>query len=190
MGLCYRCGVKWSKDHKCAPQVQLNVVQELSDLLQPEEPELNSDQDVEDQVFLALSQYALTGATVRLIGDIQGLSVTMLLDSGSSTSFISETLASQLKQVHTMTSPCTVRVAGGGILKSSVRVHNLQWSVGQCIFHSYMRVLPLNAFDVIIGMDWLESFSPMQVYWKHKWPSIPYVISLTLQLNSCFRFTQ
>jgi hypothetical protein len=27
---------------------------------------------------------------------------------------------------------------------------------------------------MIIGMDWLESFSPMQVHWKDKWLSIPY----------------
>jgi hypothetical protein len=26
MGLCYKCGEKWSKDHKCNPQVQLHVV--------------------------------------------------------------------------------------------------------------------------------------------------------------------
>jgi len=33
MGLCYRCGEKWNKDHKCSPQVQLHLVQELWDLL-------------------------------------------------------------------------------------------------------------------------------------------------------------
>jgi hypothetical protein len=27
---------------------------------------------------------------------------------------------------------------------------------------------------MIIGMDWLESFCPMQVHWKDKWLSIPY----------------
>ncbi|CAD6258053.1 unnamed protein product [Miscanthus lutarioriparius] len=37
MGLCYKCGAKWSKDHKCNPQVQLHVVQELWDLLQDED---------------------------------------------------------------------------------------------------------------------------------------------------------
>ena len=37
MGLCYKCGTKWSKDHKCNPQVQLHVVQELWDLLQDDD---------------------------------------------------------------------------------------------------------------------------------------------------------
>jgi hypothetical protein len=29
MGLCYKCGEKWSKDHKCSPQIQLHLVLEL-----------------------------------------------------------------------------------------------------------------------------------------------------------------
>ena len=37
MGLCNKCGAKWSKDHKCNPQDQLHVVQELWDLLQDED---------------------------------------------------------------------------------------------------------------------------------------------------------
>ena len=27
---------------------------------------------------------------------------------------------------------------------------------------------------MIVGMDWLEAFSPMRVDWQHKWMSIPY----------------
>jgi hypothetical protein len=37
-----------------------------------------------------------------------------------------------------------------------------------------MKVLPLAHFDIILGMDWLEAYSPMQVHWKHKWLAIPY----------------
>jgi hypothetical protein len=46
--------------------------------------------------------------------------------------------------------------------------------IGQYTFTSNLRTLPLAAFDMIIGMDWLESFSPMQVHWKRKWLKIPY----------------
>lgn len=30
------------------------------------------------------------------------------------------------------------------------------------------------SFDVVVGMDWLEIFSPMKVHWQEKWISIPY----------------
>ena len=45
MGLCYKCGEKWSRDHSCAATVQLHVVQELWELFQLDDdlPELQSD---------------------------------------------------------------------------------------------------------------------------------------------------
>jgi hypothetical protein len=30
-------------------------------------------------------------------------------------------------------------------------------------------VLPLPAFDIILGMDCLKAYSPMKVDWKQKW---------------------
>jgi hypothetical protein len=98
----------------------------------------------------------------------------MLLDSGSSFSFINETLATKLQNIYVQSSPCRVQIAGGGIFLSAATLLNVPWSIGQYTFTSDLRVLPLTAFDMIIGMDWLESFSPMQVHWKDKWLSIPY----------------
>lgn len=43
-----------------------------------------------------------------------------------------------------------------------------------CQFCSDFRVLDLSAFDAIVGMDWLQAFSPMQIHWEHKWLAIPY----------------
>lgn len=37
-GLCFTCGEKWGKDHKCATAVQLHVVQELLDILHSKSP--------------------------------------------------------------------------------------------------------------------------------------------------------
>jgi hypothetical protein len=36
------------------------------------------------------------------------------------------------------------------------------------------KVLSLGSYDMIIGIDWLEAFSPMKVHWLHKWMLIPY----------------
>jgi hypothetical protein len=35
-------------------------------------------------------------------------------------------------------------------------------------------VLDLQAYDVIVGMDWLSSHSPMQAHWEQKWIAFPY----------------
>jgi hypothetical protein len=31
-----------------------------------------------------------------------------------------------------------------------------------------MKILPLSCYDIILGGDWLEEFSPMWVHWHHK----------------------
>jgi hypothetical protein len=141
MGLCYKCGEKWTKDHKCGPQVNLHIVQELWELLTPEaEPATSppASPEQEHQVFLAISHSAVTGAaaarTVRFSGTIQGIALQMLLDSGSSTSFISESLAAQLVNLSVRTECCTVRIAGGGTLSSSATLLNVPWSIGQYQF--------------------------------------------------------
>ena len=40
-------------------------------------------------------------------------------------------------------------------------------------FQKNLKVLPLDCYDAIIGMDWLQAHSPMQVDWIRKWMIIP-----------------
>jgi hypothetical protein len=47
-------------------------------------------------------------------------------------------------------------------------------------FQSALKVPPLSSFDLIIGMDWLEAFSPMKVHWCNKWMAISYGSSTAL----------
>jgi hypothetical protein len=32
-----------------------------------------------------------------------------------------------------------------------------------------LKVLPLHCYDIILGMDWLASCSPMEIHWQKKW---------------------
>lgn len=48
------------------------------------------------------------------------------------------------------------------------------WSVQGHSFSTDLKLLLLSSYDMILGLDWLASFSPMQVHWAHKWISIPY----------------
>jgi hypothetical protein len=73
-------------------------------------------------------------------------------------------------------------VAGGSTLSCEAVIPQVLWFINDVAFQSDLRVLALMAYDIIIGMDWLESFSPMRVHWKQKWLEIPYEgRSLTLQ---------
>lgn len=103
-GLCYICAEKWSPAHKCATTVQLHAVQELFSLLQDgEQSSLMDSENLEEQSgpsVMAVSVQAIVGSesggTMRLLGWVQGFEVLILVDSGSSASFVSSQIAASL----------------------------------------------------------------------------------------------
>jgi hypothetical protein len=107
--------------------------------------------------MMALSKSALSGVpaarTVRLVGFLQHVPVRILIDSGSSSSFINEALVSQLVGIPSEGISTSVQVAGGGMLISGGILRQVPWTVDDCTFHSDFRTLNLANFDLIIGMD-------------------------------------
>jgi len=62
----------------------------------------------------------------------------------------------------------SVKVANGQLLQCTSLIVDYQFSLGDHIFKHDLRVLPLESYDLILGMDWLELYSPMEVHWKSK----------------------
>jgi hypothetical protein len=120
-----------------------------------------------EQLMLTLSKSASSGIpasrTVQLIGTIQMVPVEILIDSDSSSLFINQSLLSQLTDVQLLLAPSSVQVDGGGRLVCQSVLHGVSWIVDDCTLITNFRTLPLANFDVIIGMDWLEEHSPMQI---------------------------
>lgn len=119
-GLCQFCAEKWSRDHKCADSVQLHALQEVFELFQLEDDTMSCAGDSVQQcehLFCTLSEAALSGApapkTMCLMGSIQGFPVNILVDSGSSHSFISSSIAERLQGVSNIPLPMSVKVANG-----------------------------------------------------------------------------
>lgn len=173
LGLCFKRGNKWSKDHRCPPEV-LQAVDALWDSFSFDDSLADSTtgESPAEHLMLALSKSALSvvpaARTVRLVGLLQHIPVQILIDSGSSSSFINETLVPQLHGISVDSLTSSVQVAGGGMLISTTVLRQVPWSVDGCTFRSDFRTLPLADFDVVIGVDWLEAHSPMQVDWKQK----------------------
>jgi hypothetical protein len=109
---------------------------------------------------------------MRLKGMIQDKEVVILVDSGSSVTFIRRDFAMSLNCIPEVVSNIHVQVANGQILTCNSTLKQLIWFVDGYEFISDMKVLPLTHFVMILGMDWLEAYSPMQVHWKHKWMAI------------------
>jgi hypothetical protein len=91
-------------------------MQEILDLFSVDaEEEFLERDNLDEHLFLTLSMAALSGLpapkTLSLSGVIQGLKARILVDSGSSHSFISDNLAVQLFGVIPLQASMTVQVA-------------------------------------------------------------------------------
>jgi hypothetical protein len=53
-------------------------------------------------------------------------------------------------------------------MTSQHMIRQLSWSCQGHTFEHDMKILHLSCYDIILGGDWLEEFSPMWVHWRHK----------------------
>lgn len=180
-GLCEKCAGKWSPGHKCAATAQLQAMEEVWELLPTEEEaeqETDSVEPVSDTVLMSISQAAWLGSdnvyTLQLHGLIQGHPILILIDSGSSRTFVNSQLRSKLHSTQVVPISLHVRLANGDMLHCQDKWVQVQWQVQGCTFFSDISFLPLTCYDMVVGMDWLQQFSPMKVDWNQKWLSIPY----------------
>jgi len=147
------------------------MVQELWELFQLEDEAAEyqvTSPTSSEELFLALSKAAASGSdaprTVKLSGSLQHTPVSLLVASGSSAFFVSAALAARLSGVCPLPSFVSVQVASGSTLACDSVIPHALWFIGDLSFHTDLKVLPLKAYDIILSMDWLESFSPMTVH--------------------------
>jgi hypothetical protein len=105
-------------------------------------------------------------STIQFVGTLGHIPVTILLDSGNTSTFVSESIVLQLSAQVVLPHQIFVSVAGGGVLTTKGILHNVNWSIDDVSFVSDFKILPLTHYDIVLGMDWLETFSPMQVHWR------------------------
>lgn len=149
----------------------------------------------EEDVLMSISAQALHGTetskSIRLRGWIQDKEMLMLVDSGSTHSFIDEQISTKLRGVQTLTTPLKVQIADGGQLPCSQVIPHCSWWIQGNNFKTNFRLLQLGSYDVILGMDWLEQFSPMRIDWAKKWLEFHYqqqlirLKGLQPKLNHC-----
>jgi predicted aspartyl protease len=80
-----------------------------------------------------LSEAAVVGKessrSMRLLGQMQGHEVSILVDSGSSHTFLSATLAADMSGVSQLTSALAVKLANGNSLVCSLQLQHAKWEV-------------------------------------------------------------
>lgn len=102
--------------------MQLHIVEELLELLQADDQAPHQPmEDQADEYLMSISKLATTGQTiphtVRLLGAIAGKEMLVLVDSGSSHSFVSEGIAADLQEQVQAIVATSVKIADGGVLQ-------------------------------------------------------------------------
>ncbi|XP_026396022.1 uncharacterized protein LOC113290654 [Papaver somniferum] len=161
-GLCYNCNEFYRQGHKCKTQQLFMLIvdedQEEQGALSTDEVSDTSHSGGESPIEISL--HALTGNiahnTIRISGHLNKHPVTVLIDTGSTRSFIDTTLTSKLGLHLSPTGQMLVTVANGDSTVSQGICHNLNWEMQGYQFSANLRVLPLGGCDIVLGADWLH----------------------------------
>lgn len=168
--LCFWCDEKFSPTHKCNGRrlYSLEICpeeEEEKDEFQEALEELSQEEMCVPEGSQNICMYALNGMpvynTLKLQGMIEGKTVVILLDSGSTHNVLSAELAMKLHCEMEEVPSYKVSLANGRQVKGSTQCKNLEWSVGGEVFVIDALILPLNDYDLILGMQWLEPLGQM-----------------------------
>ncbi|KAJ4807408.1 polyprotein [Rhynchospora pubera] len=173
MGLCYWCGDKYYQGHKCQKKrihmLEASDLQEEEQSPDNEEPAHNQFQELEEIFFehgdisMCTPQEMSGSQTLKFKGFIQNIPILVLIDSGSTHSFIHPSLV-QLNNVPTVPAPpMLVKTTSGAKLLSALKCQPLLFELQQHTFEGEFRVLEVQGYDVILGMDWIAQVGPLVI---------------------------
>lgn len=174
-GLCFSCGEKYVPGHQCALQqpAQVKAMQQVEILSDEILDAITKGEDTDEEQPMRVSLHALSGTdhcnSIRLRALVGNKVILILIDSGSSHSFIDSALLDKLQCETTPVPSTSVEVANGQVMTCNKQVSNLSWWVQGHTFRSDLKVLDLGGYDAILGMDWLSLWGAMTCHWKEKW---------------------
>jgi predicted aspartyl protease len=96
--------------------------------------------------------------TVQLRAIVRNQVMIVLVDSGSSHTFINSALVQSLQIKATPMLPMNVKVANGASLLCTSEIRYFEWWTQCNTFQVDAKVINIGAYDLLLGMDWLEQF--------------------------------
>ncbi|XP_026399605.1 uncharacterized protein LOC113295486 [Papaver somniferum] len=171
-GLCYNCNEKYEMGHMCIKQQLYMLVgdEEESSTFEEESPGSSPViQELEEEVEISL--HALSGNVSHNTIKIKVITknkkaFTVLIDSDNTHSFIDPEMARLSGVLIEPTAALHVAVADGNKVLSDARCPQFSWNMQGCNFSFDFRVLDLGGCDMVLGVDWMRTISPVKFDFK------------------------
>lgn len=171
-GLCIHCGEKYSPGHNCKnKQVFMLATEDDTEGATADTGDLSliwgdCDEEVPTkEVESELSIHALTGTdgvhTLSVKGETRNRALRILIDSGSSHSFVPTNLVKALQLKTQLCTSVNVIVANGEKLTSCQQLEKFEWKMAGESFVAPMLALPIGSYDVILRVTWMKLVSPV-----------------------------
>jgi hypothetical protein len=151
-GLCFKCHDKFVSVHRdvCKRLFCIEVASNDGD---------DSDPTISIHALIGIQPHATS--TMQLLVTIGGATLCALLDSGSMHNFIDTVVAQHAGITFHRTTGLHAAVANGDRLSCSGRCSDLAISIADEDFHIMCYRLSLGSFDMVLGIQWLESLGPV-----------------------------
>ncbi|XP_028780228.1 uncharacterized protein LOC114736538 [Neltuma alba] len=167
-GLCYRCGEPFRPGHHCAGSFSLMEIAEEGETVMPP---LIEEVDAEAEVADAeISFNAILGkasaSTMRLQGTLRGRDVLVLVDSGSTHNFVSDSIVNELNLPVQQVQPFGVQIGNGSTVKCHRVCSALEVKISDLIIQQDFFPFSLGGTDLVLGIKWLASLNTIQANWN------------------------
>ncbi|XP_019198914.1 PREDICTED: uncharacterized protein LOC109192674 [Ipomoea nil] len=154
---CFRCFEAWAPGHRCKSPT-FNIIEGTG--VQETVKDFNEVTEVEKETLLTPEEEVVEVTLNAVIGG-EGINT---LKFGSTHCFVDPRVLEKIGIVPTKTETLNVTVANGEKLICDSVCKGLGWQVQKESFKKDLRVLKLGGCDIVLGMDWINTYAPIQLH--------------------------
>ncbi|CAJ2668611.1 unnamed protein product [Trifolium pratense] len=174
-GLCFKCGGPFHPMQQC-PDKQLRVlIMEDGDGDDSEpavlavEVEDSDEENKGEMCILNLNHISFENhKTVKFQGQICGVPVLILVDSGATHNFISQKLVEKMGWEVEETPLMNIKLGDGSQTNTKGVCRNLDMQIGDFPLSPVVHLFELGGIDVVLGIEWLKTLGDMIVNWRQQ----------------------
>lgn len=152
--MCFNFNEKYTYGHKCK-HLFLIEANEMEEIVEDEEI-------TDEEQDLGISLHALAGRviyqTLKIFDKFKNISISILIDTGSTHSFIDPRAAKQFNSQVVYTNMLSVIVANGEKMECDSKC--FKWLMGGFEFTFDPKLLKLGGCDMVLGVDFLTKYGP------------------------------